>query len=450
LPPVSTGSEGSTDLRRLPLDNLPQVRVAAGTSRRARHRLTVALPGALAASLLLASCASAPPQKQSTGTAYAGPSSVNLREDLGPRANTVGTVQHGEKLDVLEMRRRFVRVRTSKGVEGWTDANYLLSQQQVSDLDKLAEYAATLPSQGSGTTYDSLNVHIGPSRQAPSFTQIPEGGVVEVLQHRVSPRTAVMPPAPPKAKSKAKQITAKAKAPAPAKGAKKGDVPPPDAPAPPPLPANWTELSRPRAGDLEGAAVAAAEPVAARPPSDDWYLVRTRDRKAGWVLARQVSMSIPDEVAQYAEGRVITGYLSLGKDEKAGKDNWLWTTRASGVQDYDFDSFRVFVWSTKRSRYETAYIERNVRGRFPIEAQGSSGDDGIAFSVVLEDKDGQVYKRTYAFSGYRVKMVAKALYQAPASPPEVRTTQTFEEAAGSPAPGWSEKLRDMRKRLFKR
>jgi len=47
-------------------------------------------------------------------------------------------------------------------------------------------------------------------------------------------------------------------------------------------------------------------------------------------------------------------------------------------------------------------------------------------------------------------MVAKALYQAPASPPEVRTTQTFEEAAGSPAPGWSEKLRDMRKRLFKR
>src|SRR5205814_5281882 len=133
-----------------------------------------------------------------------------------------------------------------------------------------AEYAATLPSQGSGTTYDSLNVHIGPSRQAPSFTQIPEGGVVEVLQHRVSPRTAVMPPAPPKAKSKAKQTSAKAKAPAPAKGAKKGDVPPPEAPAPPPVPANLAELSRPRASDLEGAAKETTEAVAAaRPPSDD-------------------------------------------------------------------------------------------------------------------------------------------------------------------------------------
>ena len=347
------------------------------------------------------------------------------------------------------MRRRFVRVRTSKGLEGWTDANFLLSQQQVSDLDQLAEYAAKLPSQGSGTTYDSLNVHVGPSRQAPSFTQIPEGGAVEVLQHRVSPRTAVMPPAPPKAKSKSKQLTAKAKAPTPAKGSKKGDVPPPALPPPPPVPANLTELSRPRAGDLEGPTKETAEAVAARPPMDDWYLVRTRDRKAGWVLARQISMSIPDEVAQYAEGHVITGYLSLGKDERAGKDNWLWTTRASGMQDYDFDSFRVFVWSTKRSRYETAYIERNVRGRFPIEAQGSSGD-GSAFSVVLEDKDGQVYKRTYAFSGYRVKMVSKSLYQPPAVPPVVRTTQTFEEAAAPPEPSLREKLRNMRKRLFKR
>ena len=405
------------------------------------------MAGALAASLSLAACASAPPQKPSTGIAFAGPTSVNLREDLGPRAETVGTVQHGERLEVLEMRRRFVRVRTSKGVEGRTDANYLLSQQQVSDLDRLADYAAALPSQGAGTTYDSLNVHVGPSRQAPSFMQIPEGGVVEVLQHRVSPRSAPMAPAPPKAKPK--QVAAKSKT--PAKPAKKGDVPPPDAPSPPPLPANWTELSRPRAADLTGAPVPAPEPLVAatRPPSDDWYLVRTRDRKAGWVLARQISMSIPDEVAQYAEGHVITGYLSLGKDEKAGKDNWLWTTSSSGLQPHDFDSFRVFVWSTKRSRYETAYIERNVRGRFPIEAQAATGD-GSAFSVVLEDKDGQLYKRTYAFSGYRVKMTSKVPYQPPAATPEVRTTQTFEEAKAEPAAGWRDRLRDLRQRWLKR
>jgi hypothetical protein len=351
------------------------------------------------------------------------------------------------------MRRRFVRVRTSKGAEGWTDANYLLSQQQVSDLDHLAEYAAALPSQGSGTTYDSLNVHVGPSRQSPSFMQIAEGGAVEVLQHRVSPRTAPVAPAPPKAKPKqvpAKSKTASAKT-SPKPG-KKDDVPPPDAPPPPAPPANLAELSRPRLGDLDAPA-AASEPFAAgvRPPTDDWYLVRTKDRKAGWVLARQISMSIPDDVAQYAEGHVITSYLSLGKDAKSGKDNWLWTTRAAGLQDHDFDSFRVFVWSTKRSRYETAYIERNVRGRFPIEIQGAPGADSSAFSVVLEDaKDGQLYKRTYAFSGYRVKMASKVAYQPPPQAPEVRGAQSFEDGPPPPEPGWGDKFRDLRKRIFKR
>ena len=163
------------------------------------------------------------------------------------------------------------------------------------------------------------------------------------------------------------------------------------------------ELSRPRAAELGGESEP-AEPV--KPvPTDDWYLVRTRDGKAGWALARQISMSIPDEVAQYAEGHVITGYLSLGKVGNTDKDNWLWTTTSAGSQGLDFDSFRVFVWSIKRSRYETAYIERNVRGWYPIEAKPGSAADA-AFSVVLEDKDGQVYKKTYAFSGYRVKLVS--------------------------------------------
>jgi hypothetical protein len=377
------------------------------------------------------------------GIAYTGPTAVNLREDLGPRANVVTTLQHGERLEVLETRRRFVRVRTAKGLEGWTDLNYLLSQQQVSDLEKLAEFAAKLPSQGKGTTYDSLNVHTAPSRQAPSFTQIPEGGAVDVLLHRVSPRNAVMPPAAAPVKPKAK--SAKAAAPKSAKSDK--ETPPPPFPPAPAPPANWVELSRPRAADLEGAQVATAPVKPA--PTDDWYLVRTHDGKAGWVLARQISMSIPDEVAQYAEGHVITGYLPLGKVGATGKDNWLWTTISSGSQGLDFDSFRVFVWSVKRSRYETAYIERNVKGHYPIQAQAGSGEDA-SFSVVVEEKDGQVYKKDYAFSGYRVKMVSKEPRPEPPAVPEVRTSGSFEETQVVQKVSWSDKLRDFRKRWFGR
>jgi hypothetical protein len=408
------------------------------------------------ASLLLISCGSfsstqpsSRPQP-SAGIAYTGPAAINLREDLGPRANTVATLQHGERLEVLETRRRFVRVRTAKGLEGWTDANYLLTQQQVGDLDRLAEFASKLPSQGAGTTFDALNVHIAPARQAPSFMQIPEAGVAEVLVHRLSPRTAVMPPAtaPMKPKTKA-PLPGKA----PSKQAKQGKEPPPPPPPAPAPPANWQELSRPRATDLAGDSVTQKEPTPApRVPTDDWYLVRTRDHKAGWVLARQIMLSIPDEVAQYAEGHVITGYLSLGKVGTTDKDNWLWTTAASSMTPgYDFDSFRVFVWSTKKSRYETAYIERNVKGRYPIEAQTVPGEDGKAFSLVLEDKDGQVYKKTYAFSGYRVKLVAKAPYQDPPPVPQIRTSRSFEEEAPVVEKvSWADKLRDVRKRWFGR
>ena len=366
----------------------------------------------------------------------------------------VATLQHGERLEVLETRRRFVRVRTPKGLEGWTDANYLLSQQQVADLDRLAEFAAKLPSQGKGTTFDSLNVHTAPSRQAPSFTQIPESGAADVLVHRVSPRNAVMPPAAvPVKKSKASVKNASKLDKSSDKSAKQSkDIPPPPPPPAPVPPANWVELSRPRLSDLSG------DPVAAEPekpvPTDDWYLVRTRDGKAGWVLARQLSMSIPDEVAQYAEGHVITGYLSLGKvggagKEKPDKDNWLWTTTSVGSQGLDFDSFRVFVWSTKRGRYETAYIERNVKGHYPIEARPGNGEDA-SFSVVLEDKDGQVYKKTYAFSGYRVKLVSKELRPQPPAVPEVRTTGGFEEVEVLKKASWADKLRGMRKRWFGR
>ncbi len=74
-------------------------------------------------------------------------------------------------------------------------------------------------------------------------------------------------------------------------------------------------------------------------------------------------LAIPDEVAQYAEGHRITSYFALRQTKEGNsiKNDWLWTTITKGLEPYEFDSFRVFVWSQRRHRYETAYIERNVR-----------------------------------------------------------------------------------------
>ena len=143
--------------------------------------------------LLLAACTSTPPQQSTTGVAYAGPATLNLRKDLGAKASLIGSVKHGDRLEVLDTRRKFAKVRTAAGVEGWTDLSSLLSEQQMNDLRALAASAAKLPSQGAATVYDLLNIHAEPYRQSPSFFQIPEGGTVDVIGHRVTPHSA--PPA---------------------------------------------------------------------------------------------------------------------------------------------------------------------------------------------------------------------------------------------------------------
>jgi hypothetical protein len=379
---------------------------------------------------------------------------LNLRKDLASKSPTVGTAKHGDRLEVIETRRRFVRVRTAQGVEGWTDTNLLLTQQQMDDLHRLADSVTKLPSQGAATVLDMLNMHAEPSRQSPSFYQIPEAGSVDVIGHRVAPRYPPAPSAAPVHKASPAPAAKKSKA------KPKSSTPPPPMPTPPAPPRNWEQLSHPRAPDLPGYVPPAAR--AAPTALDDWSLVRMKDSHAdpkadarvGWVLSRMLLMSIPDEVAQYAEGHRITAYVALGeirdKEKGEAKPNWLWTTASAGQLPYEFDSFRVFVWSTRRHRYETAFIERNVKGYYPVETQAVPGQDEKAFSLVMQDKDGKLYKRTYAFTGYRVRMVSKTPYQPAPALPEVRGVKSFDpDPVTQPVETtWGEKLKEYRKRWF--
>ena len=183
---------------------------------------------------------------------------------------------------------------------------------------------------------------------------------------------------------------------------------------------------------------------------DDWSLVRTRDGKVGWVLTRALSMAIPDEVAQYAEGHRITSYFPLNQvhDGDQVKNDWLWTTINKGDQPYEFDSFRVFVWSLRHHRYETAYIERNIVGHYPVEVNSAAAEP--SFSVVVEGDDGHLYRKTYAFDSYRIHMVSRELYDPSAKP------RSPSLASNAPASGtgeakasWYAKLRSQVHRLFR-
>jgi hypothetical protein len=362
---------------------------------------------------LLVSCRVEQNRAPAIGEVFAGPTTLTLRQELAPKSATVATAKHGDRLEVLEYKRRFVRVRTPEGREGWTDARLLLTPDQMADLRQMADRTAQLPSQGAASTFESLNMHTEPSRTSPSFVQIPENGKVDVIGHKLTPRiqpaaasqvpVKVVKPRIVHRRSKDRQSSSKVPPP-----------PPPSAPAPP---HNWQALSVPNTKSLEQPQQAdSSKPTQAPPPPapvhmDDWSLVRTKDGKAGWVLTRMLSMSIPDEVAQYAEGHRITSYFSLGQvhDGDQVKNNWLWTTIVKGLEPYEFDSFRIFVWSRNHHRYETAYIDRNIIGHFPVQVDTSGA--APRFSLLVEGVDGQLYKKTYMMDGNRVRLVDRVVAQ---------------------------------------
>ncbi len=309
--------------------------------------------------VIFGGCSKGPPAARAIGEAFVGPATLKIRSDIPLQSAAVTTVKHGDRLEILQTKRRFLRVRTARGVEGWTDERQLLAASDMKALHELAVRAAKMPSQGVATAYAPLNIHTQPAVSSPSFLQLKENERFDVLQSVLfprsdAPRVPLIPPAPKKA-------------PLPKKEKKVPAIPPPPRPKPPSPPADWLELSK---TEREEAAVEAGEgePAKAAPRVDGWSLIRAAGGQSGWVLTRLVSMAIPDEVAQYAEGKRIVSYFSLGEIEDGDqkKKIWFWATTSDSKQPWDFDSFRVFVWSLRRHRYETAYIERNLKGYAPI------------------------------------------------------------------------------------
>ena len=385
--------------------------------------------------LFLSGCSKGPPRAQPVGEAFVGPAILKIRGDISLQSPTVTTVNHGDRLEILGTRRRFLRVRTPGGVEGWTDERQLLAAADMASLRELTAHAAKLPSQGVATSYATLNIHTQPVLSSPSFLQLKENAKFDVLQSIVlprsdAPRKSLIPPSPKKLKGPPKKEARKA-----------SNVPPPPMPKPPAPPADWLELYRTDRDDDPADAVAEQlPPQKPAPRVDGWSLIRTPAGQSGWVLTRLVSMASPDEVAQYAEGKRIVSYFPLGEvqDDDRRKSIWLWTTTADSKQPWDFDSFRVFVWSLRRHRYETAYIERTLKGYSPVllkqvELTSRSGATSYpGFSLCLEKKDGQRVRREYALLGVAIRFAGDHPCEAPPLPPTLQNPKPVSEAPPPP------------------
>jgi hypothetical protein len=339
---------------------------------------------------------------------YVSAPETSLRDRVATMYNKVGTVHSGDRVDVLERAKRFVRVRTDSGLEGWVEQRSLVTQDVFDGFQKLAQDANGAAVQGHGTARADLNIHLTPSRDGEHLYQLKEGEKVEILKRATTDKNAPKPPPPPKtptaasSKPAAQQPAASETAPVTSTTATTttSEVASPSAKA-------ATASSKP--------ADKAKEPEPPKPVMEDWYLVRSSSGKVGWVLLRMVDLDVPLDVAQYAEGQRIVGYFVLntvqenidGEEKQEPQYLVLLNMPKDGLA-WDYNQVRVFTRNRNKHRYETAYRERDMEGYLPVKtghAFFEKEGDLPTFTIRKMNADGQIVESTYKMNGPIVRRV---------------------------------------------
>jgi len=296
-----------------------------------------------------------------------------LRDRVAAVSNRVGEVTNGEPLEVLEHGRRFLRVKTAKNEIGWIPDRAVIDVTTYDAFVALAGQHKTDPVIANGAIRDDIYLHISPGRDSDRFFLLPGNDKVEMLERASVAKNAAPAPRPPaphhEAGKNAKGVTPVSIQHPPSNKPEiaKPEVAKPEAPKP--------EVAKPEAVKPEIPETEAAEaPPASDVPLEDWWLVRDASGRAGWVLGSRVDVDVPDDVAQYAEGQRIVGAYVLAKvhDDQAPSAHHEVSEYVTALAPpkaglpYDFDQIRVFTWSLKHHRYETAFRLHPIQGFLPV------------------------------------------------------------------------------------
>ena len=290
---------------------------------------------------------------------------IYLHDRVAAVSNHVAQVVDGQKLEVLDRAHRFIKVKTEKNEIGWIEERAVIDSKSHAAFDQLVTDHQHDPVVSKGTVRDDVYLHIRPGRDTERFPLLPANDKVELLARASAPKVA--PPAihvaaattAPKlqgSSSGASQTSTPSTTPA----SKAAQPAPAAKPATPPVASDLAAKS----GQLEPTPVV----------MEDWWLVRDAQGRTGWVLSGRIDVDVPDEVAQYAEGQRIVSAFVLAKITDPDADTpdhqvAEWVTVLGPMQSglpFDFDQVRVFTWSTKRHRYETAFRLHPIQGYLPL------------------------------------------------------------------------------------
>src|SRR3984893_14671925 len=137
--------------------------------------------------------------------AYVSAPQAALRDQVAAIFNRVGNVKNGERVEVLEREKRFARVRTGTGIEGWIEQRFLVDQKTFDALQTLTQDNQNDPVQAPGILRNETNLHVTPGRDTEHLYQLASGAKVAILKRATAEKQSGTVPAPrPTPRSRAK------------------------------------------------------------------------------------------------------------------------------------------------------------------------------------------------------------------------------------------------------
>jgi len=320
------------------------------------------LPPLLMLCFMVFACGCARFHHEQHDTVYVTARQMYLHDRVAAVSNRVAEVVNGQPLEVLEHGRRFLKVKTQKNEIGWIEERAVIDSKAHDAFAQLAEQHKQDPVVATAVLRDDIYLHLLPGRETERFYLLAGNAKVQLLV-----RASV------------------------SKNAAPGASQPKPAETKPAVP-KTAETKAPLGAKTQGAP--ATPPVEVAPiPLEDWWLVRDTQGHTGWLLAGRVDVDAPDEIAQYAEGQRIVGAYVLTKvsdAEATTVDHQVpeYVTVSSPNQPglpFDFDQIRVFTWSIKHHRYETAFRLHPIQGYLPVKVSTLPTPKGVVpvFSFLL-------------------------------------------------------------------
>lgn len=271
--------------------------------------------------------------------AYVGSQGATLWNSTAQIRSPIANLPYGQPVQVYQREADYVLVGTKAGVQGWVSSASLMDADIWRQIALLAATTKPMPVQAIGHTNARTNIHTRPGRQSPLIFQVPGNSSLVVLTHsRVTPQTS------------------------------------PD------------------------------ENLNASANPENYWLVRADVKGvgniSGWVLGHLVSLDLPEPLPGYqsSEAMTIVAWFEINRviDTASGvsRPEYLVAgtrnlqNRPSHEPSCDFTVARVYTWSSKHQRYETAFLDSGLCGELPINvtpARVPEGEAQFRFQNLSED-----------------------------------------------------------------